>query len=148
MKTVHYKFKPMDLWITLENHEIVAIDFQEINPSELGNQKDEIYKQFKQYFDGQLKEFSLPIKPVGTDFQLKVWQALRMIPYGETISYQEIAHQIGKDKASRAVGNAIGQNPLPIIIPCHRVVRKNGHLGGFSGGIDKKIILQEVENIG
>lgn len=98
-----------------------------------------------QYLDGKLKEFSVPVKPKGTEFQMEVWQALKNIPYGKTRSYRDIAEAIGKPKACRAVGMANGKNPIPIIIPCHRVINKNGTLGGFSCGLEVKKKLLEIE---
>lgn len=101
--------------------------------------------QLEEYFGGKRKEFSLPIRPEGTPFQKKVWNALKRIPYGETRSYKWVAGEIGTPEASRAVGNAVGANPLPIIIPCHRVIRKNGELGGYGYGTAIKKKLLEIE---
>ena len=84
---------------------------------------------------GELGQFDLPLVLVGTDFQKSVWQTLQQIPYGETRTYQEIAKTIGHPRAYRAVANAVGANPVPIIIPCHRVVRSDGSLGGYSAGV-------------
>ena len=105
----------------------------------------ETEKQINQYFAGNRQIFNVPLKPNGTDFQLSVWNVLKKIPYGKTISYQELAYRVGNKNASRAVGNANGKNPIPIIIPCHRVIRKNGKLGGFGGGINIKKKLLELE---
>ena len=105
----------------------------------------ETEKQINQYFAGNRQIFNVPLKPNGTDFQLSVWNVLKKIPYGKTISYQELAHRVGNNNASRAVGNANGKNPIPIIIPCHRVIRKNGKLGGFGGSINIKKKLLELE---
>jgi len=99
------------------------------------------------YFDGRLREFSIPLKAEGTDFQMSVWEALQEIPYGETLSYKEVAEQIGKPKAARAIGGAVGKNPIPIIIPCHRVLAAGGKLGGFAGGTDIKKWLLAIEGI-
>jgi len=101
--------------------------------------------QVSQYFRGQLKAFSLPLNLAGTPFQIRVWQALQRIPYGETRSYRTLAEDIGKPKAFRAVGNANARNPIPIVIPCHRVINQNGRLGGFGGGLDVKQHLLELE---
>lgn len=101
--------------------------------------------QLREYFDGNRKSFELKLKPHGTAFQLRVLQALQDIPYGTTASYGEIARRIGKPRASRAVGAANGRNPLPIVIPCHRVVGSNGELTGFGGGIETKKALLEHE---
>lgn len=101
--------------------------------------------QIKEYLKGSRKDFDLPLKPQGTDFQLRVWQALQAIPYGETRSYQEIAEQAGNIKACRAVGLANNRNPIAIIIPCHRVIGKNGSLTGYGGGLEIKARLLELE---
>ncbi|MEA2095502.1 MAG: methylated-DNA--[protein]-cysteine S-methyltransferase [Candidatus Cloacimonadota bacterium] len=105
----------------------------------------ETEKQLKQYFAGERKTFDIPLKLIGTDFQLSVWHELKKIPYGGTISYQQLAERVGDNKKSRAVGNANGKNSIPIIIPCHRVIRKSGDLGGFGGGIKIKRKLLELE---
>ena len=97
------------------------------------------------YFAGQLREFTVPLAPKGTPFQQKVWAALREIPYGETRSYKEIAAMVGNEKACRAVGMANNRNPLPIFIPCHRVVGSDGKLVGYAGGLDVKTFLLELE---
>ena len=101
--------------------------------------------QIREYSQGQRREFDLPLAPEGTAFQLAVWEALRQIPYGETRSYGDIAAIIGKPKAVRAVGMACNRNPLPILIPCHRVVGKNGNLTGYAGGLELKQQLLDLE---
>ncbi len=98
-----------------------------------------------EYFAGSRKEFDIPLKLYGTEFQIKVWKALEVIPYGETKSYKDIAICIDNPKGCRAVGLANNRNPIPIIIPCHRVIGANGKLVGYGGGIDKKIFLLELE---
>ena len=106
----------------------------------------EAARQLRAYFDRDLKEFNLPLAPFGTDFQQRVWQGLREIGYGETSSYGELAHRLGKtNAASRAVGLANGRNPIPIVIPCHRVIGANGTLTGYAGGLDRKQKLLELE---
>ena len=105
-----------------------------------------VKKQLKEYFAGERKRFDLPLAPVGTDFQLSVLRALQEIPFGETRSYLEIAERIGNPKAVRAVGSANGNNPIALIIPCHRVIGSNGSLTGFGGGIDAKRFLLELES--
>ena len=99
---------------------------------------DDIRTQLGEYFAGERTEFTLPLNPSGTAFQTKVWLALRDIPYGETASYGETANAIGSPTASRAVGLANGQNPISIIVPCHRVIGANGSLTGYGGGLDAK----------
>lgn len=101
--------------------------------------------QLREYFDGTRREFDLPLDLQGTGFQLAVWRELARIPFGETISYGELARRIGRPTASRAVGAANGANPIPIIIPCHRVIGTNGSLTGFGGGIETKIRLLALE---
>ena len=103
-------------------------------------------KQLKAYFSGTRREFDISLRPVGTVFQEEVWLALRSISYGETVSYSDIAKQIGRPKAVRAVGAAIGKNPLSIMIPCHRVIGANGKLIGFAGGLSTKEFLLNLEN--
>ncbi|HKC48544.1 MAG TPA: methylated-DNA--[protein]-cysteine S-methyltransferase [Myxococcales bacterium] len=102
-------------------------------------------EQLKEYFAGMRTTFDLPLEPSGTAFQLNVWQLLRTIPYGVTTSYGELARRLGEPKASRAVGAANGANPIPIIVPCHRVVGSRGELTGFGGGIERKRWLLEHE---
>ncbi|MEW2483374.1 methylated-DNA--[protein]-cysteine S-methyltransferase [Mycobacterium sp. NPDC049093] len=101
--------------------------------------------QLTAYFAGDLTEFDLELDMVGTQFQRRVWDALRTIPYGETCSYGEIARQIGSPSGSRAVGLANGHNPIGIIVPCHRVIGANGSLTGYGGGLDRKRALLELE---
>jgi methylated-DNA-[protein]-cysteine S-methyltransferase len=101
--------------------------------------------QLLAYFSGELEEFDLPLAPQGTEFQRKVWDNLCDIPYGETISYGELAKRIGNPNASRAVGLANGSNPIPIIIPCHRVIGSNGKLTGYGGGLPIKEKLLALE---
>jgi methylated-DNA-[protein]-cysteine S-methyltransferase len=101
--------------------------------------------QLRAYFRGRLRDFDLPLAPRGTPFELRVWRALGKIPYGRTISYGELARRIGNPNASRAVGLANGRNPLPIVIPCHRVIGANGKLTGYGGGLDTKRWLLTLE---
>lgn len=102
-------------------------------------------EQLRAYFAGELTEFDLDLEPVGTEFQRRVWTALRTIPYGETRSYGQIAEQIGSPGASRAVGLANGRNPIGIIVPCHRVIGSSGGLTGYGGGLDRKRALLALE---
>jgi methylated-DNA-[protein]-cysteine S-methyltransferase len=106
----------------------------------------EVIRQLQAYFRGELKQFKLPLAMEGTEFQLRVWNALRLIPYGETISYAQLAERIGNPKAVRAVGLANGNNPIPIIVPCHRVIGSDGSLTGFGGGLSTKKKLLDLEN--
>lgn len=105
----------------------------------------DVERQLAEYFRGERRDFDLPFQPRGTDFQLRVWQELSTIPYGTTTSYGEIARRIGRPKASRAVGAANGRNPIPVIVPCHRVIGANGSLVGFGGGLPIKRMLLELE---
>jgi methylated-DNA-[protein]-cysteine S-methyltransferase len=101
--------------------------------------------QLGEYFGGQRRSFDLPLSPQGTEFQQRVWDALRSIPYGQTISYGDLAERIADPRAARAVGLAVGSNPLPIVIPCHRVIGADGSMTGFGGGIERKEILLQLE---
>lgn len=103
--------------------------------------------QLKEYLNGERQEFTLPFDIQGTPFQQKVWKALCEIPFGKTATYSEVANRINQPKAVRAVGGAIGRNPLSIVIPCHRVLGKNGRLTGYSGGLDVKMRLLDLEGI-
>ena len=97
--------------------------------------------QIEEYFSGKRTTFDLPLAPVGTDFQKRVWTALCTIPFGESRAYSELAEQIGRPKAVRAVGAANGRNPISIIVPCHRVIGRNGKLTGYAGGLERKAWL-------
>ncbi|MGH7819749.1 MAG: methylated-DNA--[protein]-cysteine S-methyltransferase [Candidatus Binatia bacterium] len=105
----------------------------------------EAIEQLRAYFAGTLRRFDLPLSPVGTPFQRDVWRALAAVPYGETRSYGDLARAIGKPAAARAVGAASGRNPLPIVIPCHRLVGSGGELTGYYGGLHLKRALLELE---
>jgi len=105
----------------------------------------EAIRQLRLYFAGHLRQFDLPLELIGTDFQKRVWNALLTIPYGETRTYTQIASQIGAPRAVRAVGAANGRNPIPIIVPCHRVIGASGSLVGFGGGLEWKRKLLELE---
>jgi methylated-DNA-[protein]-cysteine S-methyltransferase len=109
---------------------------------------DQLRAQLAAYFAGALTKFDLPLAPRGTPFQQRVWSALREIPYGATVSYRSIAERIGKPSAVHAVGAANGRNPIPILIPCHRVIAADGTLGGYSGGLARKNALLKLESAG
>jgi len=104
-----------------------------------------VRRQLAEYFAGERKDFDLPLSLSGTEFQVAVLEALQQIPYGETTSYGAVAKQIGRPKAVRAVGAANGRNPIPIIVPCHRVIGTSGDLTGFGGGLDTKAALLRLE---
>jgi methylated-DNA-[protein]-cysteine S-methyltransferase len=106
----------------------------------------EVISQLRAYFAAERKDFDLPLLLEGTDFQLRVWRSLRAIPYGKTISYLQLAEKIGNPKAVRAVGLANGANPIPIIVPCHRVIGSDGSLTGFGGGLPAKQKLLALES--
>ncbi|MGD9980757.1 MAG: methylated-DNA--[protein]-cysteine S-methyltransferase [Hyphomonadaceae bacterium] len=117
---------------------------------DLGNDKiiDQARRELDAYFAGKLRAFKVRVAPQGTEFQRKVWAALQAIPYGATRSYAQQATAIGAPKATRAVGAANGRNPIPVIIPCHRVIGANGSLTGFGGGMERKQILLDLEQGG
>lgn len=120
---------------------------REPEPDWIFNEKRlaEACRQLREYFAGERREFDLPLKLDGTEFQVSVLRALQDIPYGETLSYGDVAKKIGHPKAVRAVGAANGRNPLPIVIPCHRVIGSTGDLTGFGGGLDTKEALLRLE---
>ncbi|HKV09482.1 MAG TPA: methylated-DNA--[protein]-cysteine S-methyltransferase [Thermoanaerobaculia bacterium] len=105
----------------------------------------EVRRQLEEYFAGERQTFNLTLAPEGTDFERSVWNELSRIPFGETRSYAEIARAIGRPGAARAVGRANGANPIPIVVPCHRVIGANGSLTGFGGGLPVKSLLLEIE---
>lgn len=138
------------LRLTSDGSHLTAIDFAAAAPQLRAQGTDPALtacaSQLREYFAGQRKCFDLPLAATGTDFQREVWQALAEIPYGELRSYRDIARAIGRPKAVRAVGAANGRNPLPIVVPCHRVIGSDGSLTGFAGGLAMKKQLLELEN--
>jgi len=124
-------------------------DADKYNDKEIPNSETPIIlmakEQLEEYFTGKRKLFQLPLNPIGTPFQRKVWDCLLQIPYGETRSYKEVAIMAGNENACRAVGMANNKNPIPILIPCHRVLGSNGKLVGFAGGLDMKQQLLDIE---
>lgn len=110
---------------------------------------DEVERQLAEYFAGERREFDLPVAADGTEFQKKVWAYLRTVPYGQTVTYGRIATDLGYEPGiSRAVGAANGANPIPIVVPCHRVVGSDGKLTGYAGGVERKTTLLELEQPG
>jgi methylated-DNA-[protein]-cysteine S-methyltransferase len=105
-----------------------------------------VAKQLREYFAGRRRDFDFPLDVRGTDFQKKVWKALRSIPFGRTVSYGDIAKKIGNPKAMRAVGLANGKNPVAVVVPCHRVIGADGSLTGYGGGLERKKILLDLES--
>ena len=144
---LHYKSTIGVLEIKLENDFILGLKVVEScdNVSEVTGYFAQVAKQLDEYFAGKRTKFELKISPKGTEFQKKVWAELLKIPYSKTKSYQEIAEAIGKSSAQRAVGSACNKNPILLIIPCHRVVSKNGKLTGFACGVDRKEQLLKLE---
>ncbi len=139
------------IYVQYSPNGIIRMSLTEDEKIEISNNLDEfgikIQTSLMDYFDGKLQVFELPLNlDSGTEFQKSVWKALLEIPYGKTTTYGEIAKKIGNPKASQAVGGAVGDNPIAIIIPCHRVIGKNGSLTGFRWGLDRKIKLLKLEN--
>jgi methylated-DNA-[protein]-cysteine S-methyltransferase len=143
-----------DILLTADEHGLTGINFQHAKgarkPPRGSTESSEPFahatKQLAAYFRGELKDFDLRLSPAGTAFQRSVWKALRQIPYGKTISYGELAKRLGRPTASRAVGAANGRNPLPIVVPCHRVVGSDGRLTGYYGGTHLKEFLLNLES--
>ena len=142
-----YQFENISLYLVATETHLINIQFTQ--PQKALLQTTELLSmatiQLDEYFQGKRTVFSLPFKLTGTPFQLAVWKELQNIPYGQTTSYKEIAQKINKPKACRAVGMANNKNPLPIIIPCHRVIGSNGKLIGYAGGLKLKNYLLELE---
>lgn len=143
-----------ELSIVADDAAIVAIHWDDDEPDETDlvdvvagdhDVLDRAVEQLGEYFTGDRIDFDLPLEPGGTAFQREAWAALREIPFGETITYGEQAARLGDKNKSRAVGAANGRNPIPIVVPCHRVVGSNGHLTGFAGGLDTKAWLLDHE---
>lgn len=145
--TCKYQFENISLYLVATETHLFNIQFTQ--PQKALLQTTELLSmatiQLDEYFQGKRTTFSLPFKLTGTPFQLAVWKELQNIPYGQTTSYKEIAQKINKPKACRAVGMANNKNPLPIIIPCHRVIGSNGKLIGYAGGLKLKNYLLELE---
>ena len=142
-----YQFENISLYLVATETHLINIQFTQ--PQKALLQTTELLSmatiQLDEYFQGKRTTFSLPFKLTGTPFQLAVWKELQNIPYGQTTSYKEIAQKINKPKACRAVGMANNKNPLPIIIPCHRVIGSNGKLIGYAGGLNLKNYLLVLE---
>jgi len=129
-----------------QNREAIAHGLGIAEPVEQENPViGQAIEELQQYFEGKRRVFSVPISLQGTDFQKKVWERLRSIPFGTTLSYQQQARDLGQPTAVRATGTANGRNPIAIIVPCHRVVRSDGTLGGYAGGLEIKAKLLELE---
>lgn len=145
---------PVGELLLIDNgHGLCGLQFQDgLHPLEINEDWKKqrspftvVIKQLGEYFAGRLQRFTIPLSLEGTAFQRAVWRALKTIPYGKTVSYGDISNKIGNPKASRAVGAANGQNPVSIIVPCHRVIGANGKLVGYGGGLPIKTALLELE---
>lgn len=146
MKITYFQYDNLILKIYISNDKISRIDFTDkYVETEEDNFTKKIKNQFLDYCKGILKEFDLDLFVEGTEFQKKVWEEMQKIPYGKTMTYGELAEKVGSPKGARAVGMACNKNKIPIIIPCHRVVGKNGKLTGFAGGLDVKELLLKIE---
>ena len=129
------------LELTTNHDYLLSVSFTDIYLQSSGYQPNiliETERQIEEYFNGVLKEFNLNLQPAGTDFQMKVWEQVIKVPFGATVSYLEIAQRTGSKSNTRAVGMANGKNPIPIIIPCHRIIGINGKLTGYAGGLNRK----------
>ena len=148
MKITYMSFENISLEIITENDKLKGINFVESckETTKDDNLQKEIKKELMEYFEGKRKVFEIPLEVEGTEFQKKVWTEMAKIPFGERMSYGELAEKSGCPKGARAVGLACNKNKIPIIIPCHRVVGKNGNLTGFAGGLDIKAQLLKLEN--
>lgn len=137
------------LTLTADDDSLLRVDFGVQQPENAAEKENAVLvqavAQLQEYFHGRRKQFTVPLQPVGTEFQQQVWRALTRIPYGTTSTYKELAAAIGKPQASRAVGSACHHNPLPVIIPCHRVIGSSGSLTGYAGGLALKQQLLTLE---
>ncbi len=146
--SVLYKSPLGIMEIAASDEAVISIYYRENDYSNIQVSNDILIgciSQFDEYFAGKRKEFTIQVQPEGTEFQKKVWDELLKIPYGETISYLELSRRINNEKAIRAVGRANGENPINIIIPCHRVIGSDGSLTGYGGGLWRKKWLLEHE---
>lgn len=140
-------------WQDLEVRKHYLKDSNDASGYEESNYKEEweviskAVKELEEYFDGTRQSFDIPLKLMGTEFQKRVWEILQTIPYGDTVTYTNVARMIGKPKAVRAVANACAKNPVSIFIPCHRVVGRDGRLTGYAGGIETKKRLIDLEHV-
>lgn len=141
-------FTPMGpLTLFAQENRLTALVFGEFGSYDHLPLFEEARRQLEEYFDGSRQNFDLPLNPGGTDFQRRVWRTLLDIPYGTAISYRELARRADCPRGYQAVGQANGRNPLPILIPCHRVIGADGTLGGYSSGLDRKRFLLDLEGI-
>lgn len=149
METIFFYDTPVGkLCIGEENGSITRVTWRQLPKSYIQEETELILrckKQLEEYFAGKRKTFDLPLAPKGTDFQQRVWKALQEIPYGALRTYKDIAIAVDNPKGCQAVGGANGKNPIAILIPCHRVIGKDGSMTGYSGGLEKKEWLLELE---
>ncbi|WP_340114330.1 methylated-DNA--[protein]-cysteine S-methyltransferase [Maribellus mangrovi] len=139
------------LKLTGNSNSLLSVSFEEMEgdgSSELPPILKKSRRQLEEYFEGIRKEFDLKLSPEGTDFQQKIWKLVTNVSYGKTATYHDISVQSGSEKSTRAVGLANGKNPIPIIIPCHRIIGSNGKLTGYAGGLERKrwLLLHEQQN--
>lgn len=136
--------------VEIKDRKVTRIDFFNAKESySLSPLANKVKVQLNEYFEGGRKDFDIPINLEGTPFQIKVWEELKKIPYGKTMSYQELAEKVGSPDGARAVGMACNKNPISIVIPCHRVIGKTGNLTGYASGLDlkSKLLNLEKENV-
>ncbi|MCT4624034.1 MAG: methylated-DNA--[protein]-cysteine S-methyltransferase [Schleiferiaceae bacterium] len=137
-----------ELQVVANDHALIELRFSATDESENTNSiTEKAVRELTAYFNNNLKKFTIPLEPKGTTFQKSVWQELNQIPFGSTISYLDLAKNLGDEKVIRAAASANGKNPIPIIIPCHRVIGSDGSLTGYSGGLEKKRFLLQLEGI-
>lgn len=147
-----WKWKNLSFALKAQNQKLVRLDFIPVsqcicNANDLTPFLQDVCTQLDAYFEKRLFSFDVSYSLQGTEFQKEVWQALSEIPYGQSVSYQDIAQKINRPQAMRAVGQAVHFNPIPIIVPCHRVIPKNGGVGGYAGGVELKKFLLKLEGI-
>lgn len=135
------------LCVSADDSAVLSIEFNYSKINRPNGVTKQCITELEEYFEGSRKHFEVNLKPAGTDFQISVWSKLKEIPYGKSISYSDLAISLGDLKKIRAAGTANGKNKIPIIIPCHRVIGKDGSLVGFAGGLDKKEWLLKHEGI-
>ena len=136
-----------NILLEIQDEKLIRLQFTEeaVNDESLDGVAKEIKKQLDEYFSGKRNSFDLPLELKGTDFQKSVWEAVNQIPFGQTTTYMKLSQKLGNVAAIRAVGAAIGANPVLVIVPCHRIIGTNGQLTGYAGGLERKQALLELE---
>lgn len=132
-------------WLSDDSAGTMELSFYTSAHKAENNIINQAVREITEYLEGNRRYFNIPLRLKGTEFRMKVWNEVRRIPYGETVTYKELARRIGSPDACRAVANACGANPFPILIPCHRVIASGGKTGGYTGGLDIKLALLETE---